>query len=470
MHPEIARARRALEEGRAGEARAVLDSLDVATLPREDVVERALALARACLSSTPKDPGAALAALDQGLAASSAEPRLCALRAVALLEAGRLEDADRAINRAVALGPDMADAHYTRGVIRERRGSLEKAARSFTRALVLSKEHLGARARRAGVERRLGRFEEARKDLEVYLAKVPRDAREWVSLGVVRSELGEHEPALAAFKKALEIDPLDLVARFQAVVAAARKRDLDLMARLVEDLAHRAAGAAAGGLESHGPSALDRRVEWGRGLLAAERGAWQEAAELLARSFRRALIEGELLPDPESALVAEKLFPVLKRAGKVAEARALFEEGLRKGSFSQRFLKAYARSFGRYAARGVRLRVVVRSRGQGDPPERLARVYEVEAETLDEAWDLCFEIERVLGGQGLERGAVIDETKITKEDGPILACILALWPRGPEEEPQEEQQEPQQGFEPEKGWSPDEEGQGDSEGGGDEGG
>jgi len=113
----------------------------------------------------------------------------------------------------------------------------------------------------------------------------------------------------------------------------------------------------------------------------------------------------------------------------------------------------------------------VRSRGQGDPPERLARVVEVEAETLDEAWDLCFEVERVLGGQGLERGAVLDETKITKEDGPILACILALWARGPEEEPQEQEQEQQQGFEPEKGWSPDEEGQGDSEGsGGDDGG
>lgn len=466
MHPEIARARRALDEGRAGEARAVLDSIDTATLQREDVVERALALARACLSSTPKDPGAALAALDQGLAASSADPRLCALRAVALLEGGRLEDADRAINRAVALGPDMPDAHFTRGVIRERRGALEKAQRSFTRALVLAKEHLGARARRAGVARRLGLFEEAKKDLEAYLAKVPRDAREWISLGVVRSELGEHDPALAAFKRALEIDPLDLGARFQAVVAASRKRDLDLMARLVDDLAHRAAGAAAGAAETHGP--LDRRVDWARGLLASERGAWLEAAELLARTFRRALVEGELLPDPESALVAEKLFPVLKRAGKFAEARALFEEGLRKGSFSQRYLKSYARGFGRYAARGVRLRLIVRSRGQGDPPERLARVYEVEAETLDEAWDLCFEVERVLGGQGLERGAVLDDTKIGKEDGPILACILSLWPRGPEEEPQEEAPEQQQGFEPEKGWSPDEEGQGDSEGSGGE--
>lgn len=456
MHPEIARARRALEEGRASEARAVLDSLDGNTLAREDVVERALALARACLSSAPKDPGAALAAIEQGLAASSTEPRLCALKGVALLEAGRLDEADRAINRAVALGPDLADAHYTRGVIRERRGSLDKAHRSFTRALGLAKEHLGARAKRAGVLRRLGRFDEAKKDLEVYLAKVPRDAREWISLGVVRSELGEHDQALASFKKALEIDPHDMAARFQAVVAASRKRDLELMARLVDDLAHKAEGQAT----------PDRRVEWARGLLAAEKGSWGEAAELLARSFRRALVEGELLPDAESALVGERLFPVLKKAGKVAEARALFEEGLRKGSFSARYLRAYAKSFGRYAARGLRLRVIVRSRGQGDPPERLARVYEVEAETLDEAWDICFEVERVLGGQGLERGVVLEETKIGKEDGPILACILALWPRGPEEEPPEQEAEQQQGFEPEKGWSPDEEGQGDSEGGG----
>lgn len=465
MHPEIARARRALDEGRAAEARAVLDSIDKAALQREDVVERALALASACLSSTPRDPGAALAAVDEGLAAAAIEPRLNALRARALLEAGRLEDADRAANRAVALGPDVVEAHFIRGVIRERRLALEKAHRSFTRTLTLDKTHVGARAHRASVARQLGRFEDAKADLELYLKSMARDAREWVLLGVVRSELGEHEGALASFKRALEISPQDLNARFQAVVAAARKRDLELMGRLVEELARKA------DLHHEGPhGTIDRRVEWARGLYAAERGAWYEATELLARTFRRTLIEGEQLPDPEPALVAEKLFPVMKRAGKAAEARAIFEEGLRKGCFATRFLRAYARSFGRPAGRGLRLRVIVRSRGQGDPPERLARVYEVEAETLDEAWDLCFEIERLLGGQGLERGAVLDETRIGKEDGPILACILALWPRGPEEEPAEQEQEPQQGFEPEKGWSPDEEGQGDGEGsGGDEG-
>jgi tetratricopeptide (TPR) repeat protein len=467
VHPEIARARRALEEGRAAEARAVLDALDAGALAREDVVERALALARACLSSAPRDPGAALVALEQGLRAASTDPRLQSMKAVALLEAGRLGEADFHANRAVAYGPEQADAHFTRGVIRERRGSLEKAHRSFTRALTLEKNHLGARARRGGVARRLGRFEEARADLELYLQKVPRDAREWTALGIVRSELGQHEAALAAFKRALEIDPHDLSARFQAVVAAARERDLDLMARLVEDLARKGHVAVPG----EPGVTLDRRVDWARGLLAAERGQWNEAGELLGRAFRRSLVEGELHPEPEPALVAEKLFPVLKKAHRPSEARALFEEALRKGSFSARFLKAYARAFGRPAARGLRVRLVVRSRGQGDPPERLARVYEVEAETLDEAWDLCFEIERVLNGQGLERGAVLDETRIGKEDGPILASILALYPRGPEEEPQEQEQPEQQGFEPEKGWSPDEEGQGDSEGsGGDEGG
>ncbi len=452
MHPEIARARRALDEGRASEARTLLDSLDTSTLPREDVVERALALARACLSSTPKDAGAALAALDQGIAVSAADARLNALRAQALLEAGRLEDAEKAASRAVALGPNAPDAHFVRGVIRERRGGLQKAHRSFTRALSLEKAHLGARARRAGVARRLGRFEEARADLELYLGRVPKDAREWVSLGVVRSELGDHDGALASFKKALEIDAADPNARFQAVVAAARKKDLALMERLVLDLARHAGD--------------DRRVDWARGLYAAERSAWLEAAELLARSFRRALVEGEQHPDAEAGLVAERLFPVLKRAAKTNEARALFEEGLRKGSFSTRYLRAYARSFGRPAGRGLRVRVVVRSRGQGDPPEKLARVYEVEAETLDEAWDMVFEAERVLGGQGLERGAVLDETRIGKEDGPILACLLAIFPRGPEEEPPEPEPEQPQGFEPEKGWSPDEEGQGEGEGGG----
>jgi tetratricopeptide (TPR) repeat protein len=459
VHPEIARARRALDEGRAAEARATLDAIDASALPREDVVERALALARACLAGAPKDPGAALAAVDQGLAASAGDPRLNAARGVALLEGGRIEEAEKAIARAVALGPESADAHFTRGLIRERRGSLDKAFRSFTRTLGIEKTHTGARARRASVARRLGRLTEARADLELYLGKVPRDAREWISLGVVCSELGSHEDALSALTRALEIDPTDLLARFQAVVAAGRKHDLELMGRLTEDLA-RAASLAHGG----DPPGRDRRVDWARGLHAIERGALGEACELLGRTFRRALIEGETTPEPEAAIVAERLFPILKKAAKETEARTYFEEALRKGSHSARFLRAWARSFGRPAARGLRVKLVVRSRGQGDPPERLARVYEVEAETMDEAWDLAFESERTLGGQGLERGAILEDEKVSKEDGPILASLLAIYPRSPEEDGAEAETPEPQGFEPEKGWSPDEEGQGGDEG------
>ncbi|MBI3724400.1 tetratricopeptide repeat protein [bacterium] len=446
------------------EARAALEALDAKTLPREDVVERALALARACLSLAPKDAGAALAAIEAGLSVASADARLVAAKATALLEGGRLDDAEKAIARAVALAPDLAEAHFARGVIRERQGSLEKAHRSYTRTITLDPAHSHARARRAAVARRLGRLEEARADLELHLARAPRDAKEWIALGVVRSELGAHEDALAAMKRALEAAPGDLQARFQSVVAAGRKHDLPLMARLVDELAR--AAALPTGAEPH----VDRRVDWARGLLSLERGSLVEATDLLGRAFRRSLVEGETLPEPEAALLAASLFPTLRKAGKSAEARALFEEALRKGSHGQALLAAYVRSFGRPAARGLRARLVVRSRGQGDPPERLSRSFDVEAETLDEAWDICFEAERVLGGHGLERGAVLDDAKITKEDGPIKAGLIAVFPRAPEEEPSESEAAEPQGFEPEKGWSPDDEGQGGEESGGDEGG
>lgn len=456
MHPEIARARRALEEGRTADARAVLDAMDARGLSREDAVERALVLARACLSLQPRDPGAALVAVDQGLAASSGDPRLVLVRAQALLEAGRLDEAERSASRAVALAPESADGHFTRGLVRERRGALDKAHRSFTRTLTLERSHLGARARRAHVLRRLGRLEEARLDLEAYLARVPRDAREWTTLGAICSQLDAHEDALRALRRALEIDPRDVAARFQAVLADSRRRDLESMARSVDDLA-RVAGD-------------DRRVEWARGLLAADRGALAPAAELLGSAFRRTLTEGETYPESETALVAERLFPILKRTGKAAEARTLFEEALRRGAHSPLVLASFNRSFGRFAARGVRLRVIVRSRGQGDPPEWLARVFEVEAETLDEAWELCFEAERVLGGHGLERGAVLEDHKVTKEEGPILSGLLAVHARVPEEEAEAEEPQEPQGFEPEKGWSPDEEGSGGNEDSGEDGG
>lgn len=459
MHPEIARARRALDEGRAADARAVLDAIDARGLSKEDSVERSLVLARACLSLAPKDPGAALAALDVGLATASGDARLVLARAQALLEAGRLDEADRFASRAVALAPDSADGHFTRGLVRERRGSLDKAHRSFTRTLALEKAHLGARAHRAAVARRAGRLDEARVDLEAYLARVPRDAREWTALGSICSELAAHEDAQKALRRALEIDARDVATRFQAVLAAGRKRDLELMARCVDEL-----GRVAGD---------DRRVEWARGLLAAERGAFGPAAELLGAAFRRTLVEGETFPESESALVAARLFPLLKRSGKADVARTLFEEALRRGAHAPLVLTSYARAFGKPAARGLRLRLIVRSRGQGDPPEWLARVFEVEAETLDEAWELAFEAERVLGGHGLERGAVLDDHKVTKDEGPIFSALLGVHARVPEEEAEAEEPPEPQGFEPEKGWSPDEEGSGgggNEESGGEDGG
>jgi tetratricopeptide (TPR) repeat protein len=453
VHPEIARARRALEEGRAQEARAALEALDPKSLPPGEAAERALCLARACVESTPKDPDAALAALERGLEVAPNDARLVVTRGIVLSEAARYEEAEKVLARAVVLAPDDPLAHYNRGVVRERKGALDKALRSYSRALSLDPQSLAARARRAWTLKKLGRFEEARTELEAYLERAPNDAHEWVTLGIVRSDLGAYEEAEQAFARAIRVDPRNVSARFNAVITARRRKDLEAMSRLVDELKSIARD--------------DRRVGWASAILAGERGRLDEACALYARALRRVLIEPEV-PEGEAGALGEWAFPALKRANRAADARALWEEALRRGCLEARFLQSYARSFGRQAPRGIRVRLFVRSRGPGDPPTKLARELEVCAESLDEAWELSLEVERLLGQEGVERGEVLGEEKISKDDGPFPIGVRWIGAREPEAEAEASQEPEQPGFEPEKGWSPEDESTGDREEGGGE--
>jgi tetratricopeptide (TPR) repeat protein len=366
-----------------------------------------------------------------------------------LSESGRLDEAEKALSRAVSLVPDDALAHYNRGVVRERKNSPEKALRSYSRALSLDPQNSAARSRRAWTLRKLGRLEEARVELEIYLERAPQDAHEWVTLGIVRSDLGAYADAEQAFSRALQIDPTNVSARFNSAITARRRRDLVMVARLVDELKRIAPD--------------DRRTGWAAALLAAELGRHDEASTLYARALRRVIIEPDV-PEGEAAALGEWAFPVMKKAGRAQEARTLFEEALRRDVHDARWLRSYARVFGRVVPRGIRAQVAVRSRGPGDPPSRLMRVMEVQADTLDEIWSLALDTERHMGQQGVEKGEILFEERVAKDESPFSVGVCWVGTLKPEDE-KKGAAEPQ-GFEPESGWTPEDEASPDRDEGG----
>jgi type IV pilus assembly protein PilF len=105
----------------------------------------------------------------------------------ALLELGRLEEAEAALQRSVAAQPRFCVGHYRLGLARERRGLKEGAIEAYTQALEADprcKSLQDAYLARARLAAELGRLEPARQDLDecVRLARETPAGKECDSL------------------------------------------------------------------------------------------------------------------------------------------------------------------------------------------------------------------------------------------------------------------------------------------------
>ena len=131
------------------------------------------------------------------------------------LSAVDFTEALRPLLAAAQLEPRLWRAHYYIGRIYRDHGHANDAARAFTAAVRLGPTEpepyvaLGELYRRWGVH-----------DLAVAVAtagtmQVARSAQLWFELGMAHDDLGHDADAIAAFTRALEVDPDHAVARFQ---------------------------------------------------------------------------------------------------------------------------------------------------------------------------------------------------------------------------------------------------------------
>jgi tetratricopeptide (TPR) repeat protein len=123
-------------------------------------------------------------------------------------------------DRAIELDPELALAHYGRGLTHQLTDDFPAALAALDRADELAPDTGWIIAERAETYRLAGRFEQAIADFDRAIALDPTDAASLTGRAVCRHSLGQFDGALADFNRSLSIDEDDL----WALVRRARLR------------------------------------------------------------------------------------------------------------------------------------------------------------------------------------------------------------------------------------------------------
>ncbi len=262
-----------------------------------------------------------VAALDRVLALAPRDLAARTRRADALLELGRVDDAERDYVRILELDQQYSAARFGLGRIDSERGEFERAAERFETALSGQPDGSAIQHHLGLALRRLGRREEAALHLErnqhirvgfpdplfAALQRLNASREAHFKRGTDAMRRGNAQAALSAFEAALEALPDDPVTLFNVGMALIELGD-------------------KAGAEVHMRRAVDihdsyREPHYNLALILAERGDL-EGAE---RHLRRAV---EIDPDDLEARVRHA--EVLTRLGGAPEAIALLGDVLEK--------------------------------------------------------------------------------------------------------------------------------------------
>jgi putative PEP-CTERM system TPR-repeat lipoprotein len=172
-------------------------------------VRAQLLLLRANAATDTADPRAALKAVEEARALEPTDPGSWIAEVPVRIRSRQLKEALAAGDKAVAMAPDRAEAHFARGEALHVVPDVKAALAAYDKALALEPTHVGALVARAGVHFDLQAYDAAARDIEALTKQAARDPR-----GVyLKALLAERQGRTADMRAALQeltalLDPI----------------------------------------------------------------------------------------------------------------------------------------------------------------------------------------------------------------------------------------------------------------------
>ena len=189
-------------------------------------------------------------------------PQQTLSEAGALVQAGKLEEAEAATRKIISTYPRSAEAHSLLGVILDQRGMAGEAEKEYDAALRLKPNLVGALSNLGVLLARTNRTTEAIAKFEQVLVIDPRHERAIFNLGALYAARKDFKRAVPLLEKAAGMvpgnselrEPVDtalILTLVNAYVHADRRKEaLDLSRRLEESSVQRSKSALHVGIES----------------------------------------------------------------------------------------------------------------------------------------------------------------------------------------------------------------------------
>lgn len=385
----LERAGRLLEAGKAAACLECLDGLVGGLLEGEDQVEWASLRAWA-LTELGRDEEA-LELLDGALAEFPDSSRLLGTLGVVLSNGEDLEDACEALERAVDVNPRDEVALANLALVYEKLRDYPRAADLYDRALNLGADIDWVLQRKAAVLTEDGRYADAKATAKRYLSLVPEDAAQWIALGILHSDDEEYDEAFSCYQAAEKLEPESASLRLNWGVTAVRAQDLEMAYR---QLAH---------LKEIEP----RSTRWWllRAFIFEEEGALDKAQQIYERALRRKIADRA-----ELTYVLEMAMDFFSRQRAAEACAALLKRAYMANACTVELCEAYREAVGEYVERAQWFSVAVEADYRGglvevrdryDSPDQLytrfVRDFQVIARNHDEALSLVTDLTRAMG-------------------------------------------------------------------------
>jgi predicted O-linked N-acetylglucosamine transferase (SPINDLY family) len=251
-------------------------------------------------------PVEALAAVEHALRLRPDWAEAHLQRGVLLQQLARHQEAIEAFDSALRLKPGYSRAHFNRGVTLQAAGQLEKAVAAYEEALRLQPDLCEAHLNRALALGRLGRFPGALAALDQALRLRPGSGEAHFNRGNALRALGRSDEALSAYERALEIrEDLGLAHFCRGLILSQRGRADEALASFEHALRLQ-------------PEFAEAHFNRGNTLVAL--GRFEDAVRAYDRSLG-------ICPDSAQAYLNRGV--LLNQQGRLAEALADYDQACR---------------------------------------------------------------------------------------------------------------------------------------------